>query len=121
MFSLLLNLPLYLGQSGSPASVPSVPLQVVETSQMVSEPLTGFQIALAGLYVLISLTLLSLVLGRPGNNDALGGAIMGGGADSGGGSYQGKKTLEDGMTTVTNGIAASFLILSLFLPYIFSR
>ena len=62
------------------------------------------------IYLLVCLGLTAAVLSQTSKNEGLGGTLGGGGSQS---VFQGKKSVEEKLGTITNVLAVSFIVLSM--------
>lgn len=104
----LLNL---LAQAPAPAATPAAAAATssIATSMSPMQYLFGF------VYMGVCLFLVLAILSRTTKNEGLSGSMMGG-ADT---NFRGAKSTDDTIDTITNGVAAAFVFLSIALNFAF--
>lgn len=87
----------------------------VAAATSTSAGMTGLQIVFGLVYMVVCLVLILAILSRTTKNEGLSGSMMGGSETS----FRGAKSTDDTVDTITNGVAAAFVVLSIALNYVF--
>lgn len=95
------------------AQVPGATPAPVEA--VASTGMTATQYLFGVVYMAVCLFLILAILSRTTKNEGLSGSMMGG-SDT---SFRGAKSTDDTIDTITNGMAAAFVFLSIALNYAF--
>lgn len=105
----LLNL---LAQAPAPAATPAA---AAATSSLATSSMTPMQYLFGLVYMGVCLFLVLAILSRTTKNEGLSGSMMGG-SDT---NFRGAKSTDDTIDTITNGVAAAFVFLSIALNFAF--
>jgi protein translocase SecG subunit len=97
------------------AQAPAAPVEAAAAVAQPAAGMTPMQYIFGFVYMGVCLFLILAILSRTTKNEGLSGSMMGGG-DS---SFRGAKSTDDTIDTITNGVAAAFVFLSIALNYAF--
>jgi protein translocase SecG subunit len=97
------------------AQVPGATEVPLEAATPVAAGMTATQYIFGFVYMGVCLFLILAILSRTTKNEGLSGSMMGG-SDT---SFRGAKSTDDTIDTITNGVAAAFVFLSIALNYAF--
>ena len=100
--------PIQAGATQAPVPTPAAVAQPPVPAAPVGLGLV--QYLLMALYLLVCVGLIAAVSSQTSKNEGLGGMLGGGNTQS---VFQGKKSLEESLSTVTNYLAVSFIVLSM--------
>lgn len=92
------------------------PAAVAETVAAASAGMTVPQYIFGFVYMAVCLFLILAILSRTTKNEGLSGSMMGG---SDAAAFRGAKSADQTIDTITNGVAAAFVFLSIALNYAF--
>ncbi|MGM9992297.1 MAG: preprotein translocase subunit SecG [Candidatus Bruticola sp.] len=105
----------FLGQAAAGGAAASAPNAAAVTAPAVMK-LSAIQYILMFLYLLVCICLTGVVMQREQKQGGLQG-MLGGGTAVEHNKYQGKKSFEEQLKTVSNYLAVAFIVLSILVSY----
>ena len=97
------------------AQTPAAPVSAPVAAAATSTGLGPVQIVFVLVYIVVCVLLILAILSRTTKNEGLSGSMMGGSETT----FRGAKSTDDTVDTITNGVAAAFVVLSIALNYVF--
>ncbi len=97
------------------AQTPAAPVSAPVAAAATSAGLGPVQIVFGLVYIIVCVLLILAILSRTTKNEGLSGSMMGGSETT----FRGAKSTDDTVDTITNGVAAAFVVLSIALNYVF--
>lgn len=97
------------------AQTPAAPVSAPVAAAATSTGLGPVQIVFGLVYIVVCVLLILAILSRTTKNEGLSGSMMGGSETT----FRGAKSTDDTVDTITNGVAAAFVVLSIALNYVF--
>lgn len=109
LWSFLAQSPMAEATGAAPTVVPTA------AEPTTASTLTWLQYILMAVYLMVCVGLIASVLSQTSKNEGIGGMLGGGNTQS---VFRGKKSFEEKLSTITNYLAVSFIVLSMMISLV---